>query len=171
MSFGFDVGDIVLAAQLAYRLYNTLATDNRPAVKELGNTLFGLRCALDHLSRQANEISGQTRSRGDQNAELMHGDLDTMIASCAATLTELDKLFAKYASKEEENDWSSPGVEKRAAILGAGNSFSLSKLKNTVKIGSMRLWWSKDSPLFIEYRQKLQSHADAINIVLTTFLW
>lgn len=172
MSFGFSVGDIVLIAQLSYRLYDTLATDNGLAAKELGNALFSLRCALDHLGRQATEISRQTSCDADQNADRMHRDLDTMIASCAATLTELEKLFAKYASEDQVN--SSPGVRVQTrADLGARDKLqlSLSRMKKTVKIGSMRIRWSKDSQVFTEYREKLQSHADAINMVLTTFLW
>ena len=63
MSFGFSVGDVVLVGQLAYRLYNSLKADPRPATKELQDALFGLRCALDHLGRQANAIS--SRLSGD----------------------------------------------------------------------------------------------------------
>lgn len=172
MSFGFGIGDIVLTAQLAYRLYDTLATDNELAARELSNVLFSLRCSLDHLSRQANEIWARTSYPENQDPDRMHGDLDTMIASCAATLTGLEKLFAKYASKDGVN--ASPGsqVQTRAEI-GAGDKsqFSLSRLKRAVKIGSTRIHWSKDSQLFTEYRERLQSHVDAINMVLTTFLW
>lgn len=172
MSFGFSVGDIVLITQLSYRLYDTLATDNGLAAKELGNALFSLRCALDHLGRQATEISLQTSHDEDQNADRMHKDLDTMIASCAATLTELEKEFAKYASADQVN--STPGSRvQTGAELGTRDKLqlSLSRLKKPFKIGSMRIRWSKDSQLFTEYREKLQSHADAINMVVTTFLW
>lgn len=164
MSFGFSVGDIVLITQLSYRLYDTLATDNGLAAKELGNALFSLRCALDHLGRQATEISLQTSDDEDQNADRMHKDLGTMIASCAATLTELEKEFAKYASADQVNSTAELGARDKLQL-------SLSRLKKSVKIGSMRLRWSKDSRLFMEYREKLQSHADAINMIVTTFLW
>lgn len=172
MSFGFSVGDIILISHLSYRLYDTLANDNGPAAKELGNALFSLRCALDHLGRQAAEISLHTRYDEDQNAHRMHKDLDTMISSCAATLTELEKLFAKYANEAQVDSSPSFRVQPRAE-LGARDKLqlSLSRLKKTAKISSTKIRWSKDSQIFRDYREKLQSHADAINMVLTTFLW
>ena len=172
MSFSFSVGDIILVGQLSYRLYDTLSTDNGPVAKELGNALFGLRCALDHLGRQATEISLQTSYDGDQLVNEMHRNLDTMIASCAATLTEIEKLFAKYANGSQCNSSPGPRISPRAEQSTRDKlRSSLSRLQNTVKTGSMRVRWSKDSQIFAGYREKLQSHADAINMVLTTFLW
>lgn len=57
MSFGFSVGDILPVSQLAYRLYSALSGCRRSAGKEFENAVFGLRCALDHLSRQADDIT------------------------------------------------------------------------------------------------------------------
>lgn len=172
MSFGFSVGDIILVGQLSYRLYDILSTDNGPAAKELGNALFGVRCALDHLGRQATEISVQTSYDGDQTANEMHKNLDSMIASCAATLTEIENLFAKYASESQGSSSPGPPIPPRAVTSTRDKlRLSLSRLQNTVKTGSMRMRWSKDSQVFAEYRERLQSHADAINLVLTTFLW
>ena len=172
MSFGFSIGDIILVGQLSYRLYDILSTDNGPAAKELGNALFGLRCALDHLGRQATEISLQTSYDGDQTANEMHSNLDTMIASCAATLTDIENQFAKYATEGQGNTSLRPQVPPRAVTSTRDKlRLSLSRLQNTVKTGSHRMRWSKDSQVFAEYREKLQSHADAINMVLTTFLW
>lgn len=172
MSFGFSVGDIILIGQLSYRLYDILSTDNGPAAKELGNALFGLRCALDHLGRQATEISLQAGYNENQTANEMHRNLDNMIASCAATLTEIESLFAKYASESPGNSSLGPQIPPRAGTSTRDKlRLSLSRLQDGLKTGSLRMRWSKDSKLFAEYREKLQSHADAINMVLTTFLW
>ena len=168
MSFGFSAGDIMLLGQLAYRLCNALAEDRRPACKELSNALFGLRCALDHLSRQAKQ---STPALDDQinGREQMRSDLDTLISSCADTLLELEKVFAKYSDELKLDDRSSEpdGTSGSSARKQA----ALTRAKGRLKANWMKVKWSAESQSLLDFRVKLQTHTDSINIVLNAFLW
>lgn len=84
---------------MSARLYDILSTDNGQAANELGNALFGLRCTLDDCGRQATETSLQKCHDENQIFDVMDRNLDIMIAFCAATLTEIEKLFVKYVSE------------------------------------------------------------------------
>ncbi|KAL8825732.1 MAG: hypothetical protein Q9191_004235 [Dirinaria sp. TL-2023a] len=135
MSFGFSASDIISLGQLAYRLYNALKSENRPACQELSSALFGLRCALDHLSRQARQnpaISG----REIDGVEQIHGDLDKLISSCAETLLQLEGMFAKY-SGELKSDDRNPAINitaesttKRRAMLMSTHTDSINVILN-----------------------------------------
>jgi hypothetical protein len=65
------------------------------SVVELSDTLFGLRCALEHLSHHAGKIQCAT-SLADWEANKMRQDLHTMAGNCAATLNSLQEILDKY---------------------------------------------------------------------------
>jgi hypothetical protein len=178
MSFGFSIGDILLVSQLAYKLYSSVTSGRRSAardLKELGDVLFGLRCALDHLSKAAKDISEAASNKQDANAVDMRRKLDTMINSCGATLQELDTVTSKY--REAANQGESDVVDHTADVTATGPSTnpnkkrSISQFKQSVRVNWMKIRWDVERNSLSEYRVKLQAHTDAINIVLNTFLW
>ena len=178
MSFGFSIGDILLVSQLAYKLYSTVTSGRRSAsrdLKELEDVLFGLRCALDHLSKAAKDISASASNRQDTDAVDMRQKLDTMINSCGATLQELDTVTSKY--REAANQGESDVVDLTADLPATGLSTnsnkkrSISQFKQNARVNWMKIRWDVERNSLSEYRVKLQAHTDAINIVLNTFLW
>lgn len=177
MSFGFSIGDILLVSQLAYKLYSTVTSGRRSAardLKELEDVLFGLRCALDHLSKAAKDISAAASNKQDVNAVDMRRKLDTMISSCGATLQELDTVTSKY--REAANQGESDVVDHTADLPATGptnpnKKRSISQFKRNVRVNWMKIRWDVERHSLSEYRVKLQAHTDAINIVLNTFLW
>lgn len=177
MSFGFSIGDILLVSQLAYKLYSTVTSGRRSAardLKELEDVLFGLRCALNHLSKAAKDISAAASNKQDVNAVDMRRKLDTMISSCGVTLQELDTVTSKY--REAANQGESDVVDHTADLPATGltnpnKKRSISHFKRNVRVNWMKIRWDVERHSLSEYRVKLQAHTDAINIVLNTFLW
>lgn len=164
MSFGFSAGDVVLIGQLAYQLCSVLRKDSRVACRELGNTLFGLRCALGHLGRQAKEIPHL-----QEDTTRMRGDLDTLISTCATTLLELDHIVAQYNGRfhaGDEND-QAQHLEGLPAKLRS----RLTRLSQNARLNWTKIKWSSDTQIFVDFRVKLQTQTESINIVLNTFLW
>ena len=168
MSFGFSASDIILLGQLAYRLCNALKGDNRPACQELSSALFGLRCALDHLSRQAKQ-NPTISNRETDGVERMHGDLDTLISSCADTLLQLECMFAKYSDELKSDDTNSGINMTTESSTKRGGMLLRTRAK--VKANWMKIRWSTESQSLLDFRVKLQTHTDSINIVLNAFIW
>jgi hypothetical protein len=178
MSFGFGVGDILLVSQLAYKLYSTVTSGRRSAardLKELGDVLFGLRCALDHLGKAAKDISAIAANRQDATTIEMRQKLDTMIDSCRVTLQELDSVTKRY--RETTDPGESDALDDIADSSAVGIStntnekHSLARFKKNVQVNWMKIRWDIERKSLSEYREKLQAHTDAMNIVLNTFLW
>jgi hypothetical protein len=170
--FGFSVGDIVLISQLAYRLYSAVTnsgTGRTKDLQELGDALFGLRCALDHLGQTWNDISARASSRGNSESEKMRRNLNMMIDSCASTLNELDTKTQKYRDIDVEG-----GIQDQN-ISGGGTSSTrqrtLERWRTLLKVQYTRINWDFKRVSLNEYRQKLQAHTSALNIVLCTFIW
>lgn len=179
MSFGFSVGDILLASKLAYRLYSTITTGRRSAAKdlqELGDVLFGLRCALDHLGNAAKDIWATTSNTQDANAVEIRQKLATMVCSCSATLQELDSVTARYreATKSAESEVINDNIEVVPAVGAStqpNRKPSMARFKDNVQVNWLKMRWSIERNSFSEYRARLQSHTDTINMVLNTLLW
>jgi hypothetical protein len=180
MSFGFSVGDIILLSQLAYKLYSTITAGRRAATKdlqELADVLFGLRCALDHLGNAAKDVS-PTASEESQatNAIEVQQKLHTMVLSCRATLQELDSVTKKYREAAElaDTDVVDEDADFRLELEASSNPSKkrpIARFKEKARVNWMKIRWDMERNSLGEYRVKLQSHTDAINLVLTTFLW
>jgi len=165
MSFGFGVGDIILVSQISYSLYTSITEGRRNSgrdLKELQDVLFGLRCALDHLSQVANDILATTSGNNHAGVD-MREQLNSMINSCGATLQDLDSVTQKYrvGVKPTHNN---PGN-------GPGQKRSFERFKQNLQINWIKIRWDIERGSLQEYRTKLQSHTDIINIVLSTFVW
>jgi hypothetical protein len=179
MSFGFSVGDIVLVSQLAYKLYLTVTSGRRAAgkdLRELEDVLFGLRCALDHLAKATKDISATASSRQNVDAIEMRRKLDAMIASCGATLQELESVTKKYREVADpaESDVlhdRPAGLPATAVSTNPKQKRSVARLKEDIRVNWRKIRWDVERYSLNEYREKLQAHTDAINIVLSTFLW
>jgi hypothetical protein len=166
MSFGFSVGDIVLVSQLTYKLYGTITTGQKGAPSsfaELSDALFGLRCALDHLSHHVPKISSST-SLADRNTNKLLQDLDTMIGNCAATLEGLQAILIKYAN-------SVPSAPATDVPVAPGTVGKRQALKRNMAVTLSRVKWTTEEKSLAEIRSKLQSHTAAIDLVVNTFLW
>ncbi len=179
MSFGFSVGDILLASKLAYKLYSTIADGKRSSakdLKELGDALFGLRCALDHLGKAAEDIWATTSNTQDADAAESRQKLDAMVASCGGTLQELDSVTERYreVTKPAESD---RAVDDDGVVPAVGaptlpnKKGSTARLRENMQVNWLKIRWSIERSSLSEYRARLQSHMDAINMVLNTFLW
>ncbi|KAI4932415.1 hypothetical protein J4E85_002813 [Alternaria conjuncta] len=159
MSFGFSVGDIILVSQLAYDLYCTVSSGRQAAsrdLRELEEVLFSLRCALDHLKEVSHDVL--TRSGLPDGDELME-KLGMMISSCASTLQELDTMTKKYRLVENE-----AGKEKTSLR-------TLEDVKKSIRVNWQRVRWDREKQWLQQYREKLKSHTDAINLILTSVVW
>jgi len=168
MSFSFSAGDIVLVGQLAYQLCSILRKDSRAACRELGNTLFGLRCVLGHLGRQAKEIPHLDNVAGE-NTTRMRDDLDTLISTCATTFLELDHIVAQYSGRFNAGDKNDQAQHLDG--LPAKMKSRLTRLSRKARLNWTKMRWSSDTQTFVDFRVKLQTLTDSINIVLNTFLW
>ncbi|KAI7971110.1 hypothetical protein EIK77_007226 [Talaromyces pinophilus] len=109
VGFGFSIGDIVLMSQLAYRLYSAIGSRKSVSkeLKHLGDALFDLHCALDHLEKTADDISTRAFSGSDGN-ESVKRSLHSMIDSCASTLNELDEATKKYRDIDAQAEVDKP---------------------------------------------------------------
>jgi len=166
MSFGFSVGDILLACQLSYKLYGTLNAGRKGASSsyaELSDALFGLRCALDHLSHYATKILSPP-VLPDCNTSRLHQNLDTLIRNCAATLTSLQEILDKYADNV-------PNASATDVPMAPGMIGKRQALKRTAAVTISRVKWTMEEKTLLEIRSKLQSHTAAIDLVINTFLW
>ena len=169
MSFGFSVSDIILLSQLSYKLYTTVTSGRHNAsrdLEELDQVLFGLYCALSHLRHVASEVSATSVATGltDAHTREMYQTLNQMVQNCASTLEDLDSVTKRYREGTRQDD-----VEE-----DVGNSSSHKRrrrLKKMVESNLMKIRWDIDKETLRVHRDKLQSHVDAISLVLNTFHW
>lgn len=149
MSFGISIGDIVLCAQVAHRLFSSITRGRRQApqdLKELQVALFGLYCALGILKREYETVLARMPS--EHSAALAY-----MIQSCQDTLNELDNATAQYRE----------AIDDRHTAIGP--------IRMQLRVQWKRIMWSFRGDTLTKYRQKLQTHTDSINLLLNTFLW
>ena len=169
MSFGFGIGDLVLCTQIAYRLYTAVTSGRANAprdLKELEDVLFGLYCGLDHLQKVHATILDKAAARSGNDAAQIKQQLGLMISSCLHTLEELDNTTAKY--REAADDPPRRAVNSQYKV--AGVVFSR-QVKAQVKVQWRRVLWDYRGDSLSKYRQKLQSHTDAINLLLSSIIW
>jgi hypothetical protein len=172
MSFGLGVGDIVLVSQLAYKLYGTLSSGRRDAdgdFQEVQNALFGLRCALDHLARVRTAVTADNDLPSDamsaQNEEVQ-AKFGQIIQGCNDTLQELDAAVERF--RDGMNIANSGGSQESA---GGPPTKRLKPLADKLRTNVTRIRWDLSKKDLKCYRDRLQLHADAINILLNTILW
>ena len=170
MSFGFSVGDIIVVGKICYRQYTAATTGRKDASKELqelGNVLFSLNCALDHLSRTAKDVLARANSQPNpDDARETRIKLDRMINSCAETLKELDEATKKHRDTDAN---SQSGHASLATSVSAPGR--LQKLRRSATTQWNKISWDLLSESLGSYRRKLEGHTAAINMVLLTFIW
>ena len=82
-----------------------------------------------------------------------------MIGSCASTLQELDMVTKKYRDVEIQ------------ANKGKTKLRTLEDVKKSMKVNWQRVRWDREKQSLQQYREKLKSHTDAINLMLTSIIW
>ena len=158
MSFGLSIGDILVCIQIAYRLFAAATSGRKNAprgLRELEDTLFGLKYSLGHVQRASNTLL----PRSYHNAGNVQEQLEFMIHSCHETLEALEKATAKYRNAAKE------ARDRKALKLPLHREFT-----SRVKFQWRMFLWDLRAESFSQYQVKIQSHADAINIILNTFI-
>ncbi|KAA8895561.1 hypothetical protein FN846DRAFT_969025 [Sphaerosporella brunnea] len=149
MSFGFSIGDIIALTQLSYQIYGILSSERQSAptvLRELSTSVFGLRCALDHLSQH---LSSSAAKLSGENGKLQHS-LAFLIRNCGETLRELQAVLAKY--------------EDKVVVKAVGTTGKLKREWNRVK-------WAVEEKGLVDIKSRISQHTDAIGIVVETFIW
>ena len=156
-----SIGDIVLCSQIAYRLLTAATIGRRDAprdLRELDGVLLAMNCSLSHLHEVAAGIS-------PQNMNLIPGIIDVqqnlglMVRSCRQVLEDLEKSTVKYRdtiqdpTSAESSDH--PGTSRRAKFRSQWRRFM----------------WDLRGESLTRYRQKLETHIAAINLMLSTCIW
>lgn len=163
MSFGLSIGDIILCSQITYRLFDAATSGRKNAprgLRELEGTLFGLKCSLGHLQRASTKIL----SSSYHDARNVQEQLGYMIHSCHETLEALDKATAKYRDAAKE---AVPTAKNRKNLdLPLQQEFT-----SRVKVQWRRFVWDLKGESFSQYQGKLQSHTNAITLLLSTLIW
>ncbi|CAN9310368.1 unnamed protein product [Alternaria alternata] len=150
----------VLLSQLAYNLYASISSGRQAAsrdLKELEEVLFSLKCALDHLGEVSNDVLARPGFRYGGSG--FKEKLDVMINSCASTLQELDTVTKKYRDVESK------------ANKGKTKLRTLEDVKKSIQVNWQRVRWDHEKQSLQQYREKLKSHTDAINLMLTSVVW
>ena len=163
MAPGFRIQDIVQVSQLSYKLYNASTSDQGSAIpntEELNSELFALHCALSHLRHVAHGEARNVSSEAipDQHRHRPWQSLEKLVADCATTLRDLELSMnsnglVEEASSNHTSDCGSQLLAKRRFSALESPHFSVSE-------GTTE-----------NYRDRLRSHNDAINVVLNAFCW
>ncbi|KAJ7745713.1 hypothetical protein B0H16DRAFT_1321519 [Mycena metata] len=90
MSFGFGVGDIVLATSLAWRLYKG-CKEASEGFRRMSSELLSLHAVLSETSDYLEEYGGEL-------PESRKNRLNTLVDGCLISLQELEALYTRYES-------------------------------------------------------------------------
>lgn len=167
MSFGFSIGDIVLCSQIAYRLFTAATTGRKNAprdLRELENVLLALNCSLSQLQRASIVILSRNSNTQDNDATDLSQQLGFMVRSCLQTLRHLESATDKYRAT----------VTTPSLVLHDGHRVNLphsQQWTTQFKIQWRRIMWDLRGESLSQYRRKLESHLDAINLLLNTLIW
>jgi hypothetical protein len=162
MSFGLSIGDIILCSQITYRLFVAATSGRRDAprrLSELEDILFGLNCSLNFLQKASHTVL----STSNPDATEIHAQLKLMLHSCRRTLEELENETAKY----REAGRTPTSIKNN----NGGLEISPQDLVRHLKIQWRRFIWDLQGDSLSQYRHKLQSHTDSINLLLGTLIW
>ncbi len=164
MSFGFSVSDILTTTQLAYKIYGVVQTGRKDAPASFGevsDALFGLRCALEHLSQQVPKMSSAIPTK---ETNKIYQDLGVMIGGCSNTLEQFEGYLARYGAFVAPAP--STNVPTRPGQTGRGK-----RLLTATKVEWKKIQWAKDEKVLLNMRQRLLGHQNAINMVVQTIQW
>lgn len=126
-------------------------------MRELEEVLFSLKCALDHLGEVSNDVLARPGFRNGGSG--FKEKLDVMINSCASTLQELDTVTKNYRDVESK------------ANKGKTKLRILEDVKKSIQVNWQRVRWDHEKQSLQQYREKVKSHTDAINLILTSVVW
>jgi hypothetical protein len=164
MALGFTVEGINRVSQLSYELYqiHTHTSDQDLAARNtgtLGSELFALYCALRHLHHIADDESSR-RTIIDPNRHELQLSLDKLIADCEITLRSIET-----SSHECHVPVESTSLLNAPYHLSHNYGEAIAAAPGKSQLSLDKFGMNKT------YRDKLQSHSDAINLVLNTFHW
>ncbi|KAF2021492.1 hypothetical protein BU24DRAFT_21569 [Aaosphaeria arxii CBS 175.79] len=165
MSFGFSIGDILMLSRIAYDLYTSISAGRKAAsrdLRELEDVLFSLRCSLEHLGDVSKDVLARTATQ--HGGPDFKANLNRMIASCGTTLQELDDMTKKY--REIGIDKDLPQGSINAAVKK-----TLDYRIQRMKVNWKKIRWDQEKQSLQSYREKLKTHTDAINLILTSMVW
>lgn len=152
MSLCISVGDIVVCLQLVHRVFSIIGKGRKNAprdLKELQNALFGLSCTLELLKKEHEKVMS-SQAAPDTTIQTSQF-LGYLILSCEETLYQLEDAAEQY----------------KEALNESGNV----SYKDQLKIQWKRILWSMRGDTLMQYRDKLRSHTDSINLLLNTSVW
>lgn len=87
-----------------------------------------------------------------------------MISSCGSTLQELDDVTKKYRDIAiEEGKEDAASIEKRKKTLD--------DVARRIKVNWKKVRWDQEKQSLQQYREKLRSHTEAINLILSSIIW
>ncbi|OQE29736.1 hypothetical protein PENSTE_c002G05532 [Penicillium steckii] len=152
MSFGVSIGDIVVCLQLVHRVFSIVGKGRKNAprdLKELQNALLGLSCVLELLKKEHEKVMSSQAAPATtiQTSQF----LGYLIHSCEEALHQLEDATEQY----------------KEALDESGNA----SYKDQLKIQWKRMLWSMRGDTLMQYRDKLRSHTDSINLLLNTSVW
>ncbi|KAJ5985900.1 hypothetical protein N7522_013096 [Penicillium canescens] len=157
----FSIGDIVLCSQIAYRLLTAATTGRKNAprdLRELEHTLLALNFSLTQLPKASAVILSRNTNL-DPDAEDIQKHLGLMVRLCRQTLEDLERMTAKYRDIMK--------VSTSIQCIDSPGSTSLF----TLKVQWRRFMWDLRGESLTRYRQKLETHTAAINLMLNTCIW
>lgn len=156
-----SVGDIVLCSQIIYRLFGATTTGRNNALRdisELDNVLLTLNLSLARLSKVTADVTSGDTSL-DPDVVDVKQDMGFMIRSCRQTLENLEQTTSKY------RDVTKPQIPGRDA--GSPVRSRLFRWKSQWR----RIVWDLRGESLTHYRRKLETHIEAINLMLSTCIW
>ncbi|KAJ5833530.1 hypothetical protein N7474_001841 [Penicillium riverlandense] len=154
---------------MAHRLFSSVTNGRKKApreLKELGDALFGLCYALDHLRKEHETIVARATLESEIVSAQVNQHLVYMIKSCRETLEELDNATAKYREAADDPPRIAPHSQERV-----GGVIFAPQFRAQFRIQWKRILWDIRGDTLTKYRQKLQVHTDSINLLLSTFIW
>ncbi|OQE41440.1 hypothetical protein PENCOP_c005G05966 [Penicillium coprophilum] len=173
MSFGFSIGDLVLCSQITYRLFTAATTGRKNAprdLQELEGVLFGLNCSLTQVQRASVIIFSRNFNTLDDAADVapdvapdVAQQLGFMIRSCLQTLEHLERATDKYRAT----------VTTPSLLHGKprANFLNSQQLTSQVKLQWRRIMWDLRGESLTQYRRKLESHLNVVNLLLNVLIW
>ena len=102
MSFGCSVGDFVVLASLAWKVYKDCKSASAEFL-EVGNEVISLRTAIQELQDEAEESNSILTRAGSRRKR----ELESIMKNCTDVLRELQQLITRYRSlgTQQKRTW------------------------------------------------------------------